>query len=311
MAFSVPWSRALFFVLPFLAGCPLSPGQTDTTGNAEADEGGDELDLDDDGFPDEDDDHGHHPDDDDGRAEEMGFVPEDDLLGCAGYCDIWAQDCPDGEKCVAYASCDGDEIDARKCVPVMGDRTPGESCRYDGAAEATDNCDASSFCWNAKEVDGLLIGTCAAFCAGTPDDPLCEGTSAVTPCGSTCYTGVDGVQALCLELCDPANPSCAEGEACRWTGTGFHCLNLPDAEATLHTAGESCVSSQDCKAGLECANGEYLADCEHFSCCTAMCDLELGDQGCETQPGTSCQPWFQADLEDPATCGQGFCGLAP
>ena len=39
-------------------------------------------------------------------------------------CDNWAQDCPDGEKCVPVLG----SGDLTQCVPVTGDGTIGEAC---------------------------------------------------------------------------------------------------------------------------------------------------------------------------------------
>src|SRR5690606_24378786 len=60
-------------------------------------------------------------DNDDGEEEDEGmttnFVPDDDDLTGVSSCDAWLQDCPDDEKCVAYASAGG-TWDANRCVTI-------------------------------------------------------------------------------------------------------------------------------------------------------------------------------------------------
>ncbi len=46
-----------------------------------------------------------------------------DMTGLSS-CDSWSQDCPDGERCVAYAS-SGATWDANKCVEIKGDKKMG------------------------------------------------------------------------------------------------------------------------------------------------------------------------------------------
>jgi Mg-chelatase subunit ChlD len=138
--------------------------------------------------------NGNGDDDDDGNDDEgdgdastsLGFVPSDDLGGVS-ECDPFMQDCPEGEKCVAYASTGG-PLDANKCVPVTGDGMPGEMCIYDGVVEATDDCDAVSYCWDVTDV----TGTCTQFCAGTADAPVC-------PEGLECLLAYDGALNLCVD----------------------------------------------------------------------------------------------------------------
>ncbi|MFO7564237.1 MAG: VWA domain-containing protein [Enhygromyxa sp.] len=127
------------------------------------------------------------------------FVPADDLGG-SSQCDPFAQDCPEGEKCVAYASAGG-SLDANKCVPVNGEAMPGEPCSYAGVVEATDDCDASSYCWDVSD----STGTCAQFCQGVADAPQC-------PEGFDCLLAYSGALNLCLDedAEDPGMPDLSE-----------------------------------------------------------------------------------------------------
>jgi hypothetical protein len=93
------------------------------------------------------------------------FVPPNDHE-VVPSCDPFAQDCPDGEKCVPYSG-HGGLWDAFKCVLITGEQTTGEPCTYGGTVEATDDCDQISGCWNVQDLEGEAVGICYAFCMGT------------------------------------------------------------------------------------------------------------------------------------------------
>jgi hypothetical protein len=228
-----------------------------------------------------------------GETEADGFVMDGPDL--PDRCDPWLQDCADGEKCVPYASL-GASYDRNKCVPILGDHVVGESCTYAGPSEATDDCDGSSVCWNASEVDGELVGTCQPFCTGTPDNPECLD-------GWYCQLYGDGSKTICELRCDPIAQDCADGLGCYYSGTEFLCVfttsNIP--------AGEPCGFINDCAAGLVCAALEELPSCAGAACCTSFCELGLGDGQCDAVPGTVCVPFFEQ-----APVGQehiGYCGV--
>jgi hypothetical protein len=215
----------------------------------------------------------------DTTSEGETFVPEYDEP--PEPCDSFMQDCPDGEKCVPYGSTGGN-WDNTKCVPVLGDQAAGEPCTYDGVAEATDNCDATTYCWDVIDVDGEAIGTCTPFCTGTPDQPEC-------PPGSSCLTGSDFSITLCIESCDPVAQDCYPGQGCYWANNDFDCifttLDLP--------VGEPCGFINDCVAGSACIDANLLPDCAGSACCSPFCSLGGGDTQCEGLPGTSCLPFFE------------------
>ena len=207
------------------------------------------------------------------------FVPESD--DTVFYdCDSFLQDCPEGEKCVPYGST-GSQWDAQKCVPILGDQGVGEPCVYDGVVPATDDCDASSYCWNAMEVEGELVGTCHALCTGSHDAPMC-------PPGSNCSINGDGTITLCIPTCDPLAQDCEAGLGCYWSGTDFSCIFTTEDIP----AGEPCGYFNDCMGGNLCVNTEDLPACEGSACCAPYCDLDLGDGPCAVLPGTSCVAFF-------------------
>lgn len=228
----------------------------------------------------------------------VNFVPEsDDVRG--DPCDSFMQDCPDGEKCVPYAS-NGGSWDANKCVPVMGDQAVGEPCSYAGAEEGTDDCDATSMCWDVMDIDGELVGTCTPFCQGSADMPEC-------PEGSTCNLTGDGVVTLCFSNCDPLLQDCNEGLACYWANNDFNCIfttqDIPP--------GEPCGFLNDCVAGNICLDAAVLPSCNGSACCSPFCNLELPDQTCDVLPGTTCVPFFEQDTAPPGDEDVGVCIVPP
>jgi hypothetical protein len=211
---------------------------------------------------------------------EAGFVAANDHQ-VPPSCNEYTQDCPDGEKCVPYAS-SGNNWDAFKCVAIMGDQATGEPCTYGGIVEASDDCDEISGCWNVQDLEGEALGTCHAFCTGTADNPEC-------PEGTSCTLSGSGVPAYCIPICDPVAQDCDPGLGCYYGGGGFQCLISPQNIP----AGEPCGFTNDCAPGLMCLDGELLPACNGSACCGRFCNLDLGDAQCEATPGTACEPYFE------------------
>ena len=203
-----------------------------------------------------------------------------DCVEPEGWCDAFAQDCPDGYKCSAYEDAPGSAWNALKCVPIQGDDAPGEPCTaLESPLSGHDSCEEGAMCWNVDEE--TLVGTCIPLCGGTPDEPECgEGT--------TCSVTNDGVLNLCMTECDPLEPDCAENESCTWMSFGaFVCV--PKLEEL--PVGESC-DFQECMTGSVCIDAGYLPTCEGFACCTPLCDTDAADP-CAALPGSTCTPWFE------------------
>lgn len=223
------------------------------------------------------------------------FVPEYDQP--PSQCDVFMQDCPDGDKCVPYSS-SGDYFDGFTCVPVTGDQTHGEPCSYAGISVATDDCDAHSGCWNIQEIDGAQVGICHAFCMGTADNPEC-------PQGSTCLISSSGSPGYCIIACDPVIQDCGPGLGCYWTSSDFQCvfttLDIP--------AGEPCSFLYDCAPGLLCATADALPTCNGAACCTPFCDVNVGDLQCDVLPGTNCQLFYEEGMAPPGYEDVGVCAV--
>lgn len=213
-------------------------------------------------------------------------------------CDLWAQDCAPGQKCVPYVSGPGQSYDAFKCVDVQGDQAPGEPCTSVGPSEAIDDCDATSICFNLTEEGEGFTGNCVAQCVGTPEMPSCEGEA-------YCSLSGDSSLALCFPLCNPLEQSdCGEGFGCYWAGQNFTCL----AETQNLPTGADCGFLNDCAPGLVCLVPEFVPGCEGSPCCAPFCDIEQGDQPCEEAlPGTSCVSFWEDGMAEPGYENVGVC----
>ena len=208
-----------------------------------------------------------------------------------GSCDIWAQDCADGEKCMAYAT-DGTTYDDYKCVAIMGDATASDPCIYDGPAEASDTCGPGLQCWTPVTGDDV----CFDLCSGSADDPVC-------PASTRCVIEQDFVP-VCFPVCHALLQDCGIGEACWW---------LPDKEifSCVFTTqdiplGEPCGFVNDCAGGLTCTDAMLMPNCNGSACCAAFCDLSF--PACP-QMGTECTSFFEEGMAPAGWEDVGYCIL--
>ena len=214
-----------------------------------------------------------------------------------GSCGPFTQDCPDGEKCVAYANV-SDYWNATKCVPVTGSQPAGQPCVYAGPEVATDDCDADSSCWNALPVGEESIGTCSSFCGGTSDAPTCADPL------TSCRMGNEGSVALCLPTCDPLLQACEPGLGCYWSeGSGdFHCIR---SSGPGIPSGVPCGFNNDCAPGNFCADMDAVSGCMGSACCASYCVLGQDPSPCG--PTSSCIPFFADGTAPPELVDLGLC----
>ena len=214
-------------------------------------------------------------------------------------CDIYLQDCPEGEKCTIWANDGGNIPNANRCVPIADDPgAPGDPCVVEGSPySGLDDCELGSWCLDPDPK--TLEGECIAFCLGDERNPTCDP-------GFACVINAR-VPPLCFRSCDPLAPECDPGEGCYPRDEHWLCGPV-GIEAGY---GEECQFSNACSAGLFCLAPELVAGCEEGAtgCCTEPCALD--DPICQAADlGAVCEPWYDA----PAPEGYenlGACVLPP
>ena len=220
-------------------------------------------------------------------------------------CDPWAQDCPEGEKCMPYEADPVDTYvwDALGCFPLVANaKQPGDSCTVvENGVSGQDDCAKGAMCMGVDEE--TLQGVCIAMCEGTPAVPRCADTS------TTCIIANDGVILVCLPQCDPLVQDCAEGEGCYESGTGgFFCF-AQDETATGDAAyGAPCMTLNYCNPGLMCAPAATVPGCAEEYCCTEFCDASDDAEQCSGD-GQACVPYFAADAAPPGFTDVGVCSI--
>jgi hypothetical protein len=236
------------------------------------------------------------------ETDDCGFIcPTTDTDGANIQCDVWAQDCPDGQKCAAWADDGGSSWNALKCVDVTGTDNPGDPCTVTGTGvSGEDSCVEGAMCWNADENGS---GTCVGQCQGTVEAPSC----AAFP-STSCTVANEGVLILCLPGCDPLLQNCEGGDLCISTGAdGFVCVL--DASGDAGAVGDPCEFANACDPGNACVNASAFPGCTgSLGCCANFCDLREGNSGC-TEAGTECLPWYEMGTAPPQFVDVGICVL--
>ena len=219
-------------------------------------------------------------------------------------CDLFAQDCPRGDKCMPWANDGGNAWNATRCSPISA--RPGQlddACAVEGAAvSGIDNCDLGLMCWDVDPV--TLAGTCAQICTGDGANPICEDTD------TTCTIANDGAIVLCLPTCNPLMQDCAVGQGCFPVDDVFVCS--PDASAGMGGHGDPCSFINACAPGNLCLSPDAHSACANRSgCCTSVCDVTAMDADglCAAfDPGQTCLP-FYAKAQAPGLEDVGVCTL--
>lgn len=221
-------------------------------------------------------------------------------------CDVLAQDCPPGEKCLPWANDGGPAWNATRCSPIAADPAGfGEACQVEGSATSgIDDCDLGLMCWN---VDENGIGECVHQCLGTYDNLSCPGPDEVCPASS------DGSLLVCLPQCDPLIASCDGAQVCVPWNDAWFCAPQGGREAGAF--GDPCEFINACDPMHACVGADALPDCEDsVGCCSRLCNVvdETSDATCASlAPGTSCEPWYGEGQALPGYEHVGVCAVPP
>jgi hypothetical protein len=228
-------------------------------------------------------------------------------LGAAddGSCDVWQQDCPEGEKCVPSPREGENAWSEARCAPLFEEvLEAGDSCitlpwpSID--TEAIDNCVEGTLCWSHENRFTVLPYACIPQCSGGPEEPQC-------PPGQACNVR-DGQLALCERIrCDPTYPWCLDGRSCVFDGVDdFRCVPGPAVDGTGFSP---CEMPTDCAPGQLCAAAELapgFCQADSASCCLPVCDLDF--PACNAEP-LVCVPFFAAGTAPPEHANVGVCGV--
>jgi hypothetical protein len=240
-------------------------------------------------------------DGDGGPPDNSGFIQPPDGGGMTYECDLWAQDCPAGEKCNVWANDGGGAWNATKCVPIDPDADEaGEPCTVvDNGVSGLDSCVLGAMCWDVDP--GTNEGVCVAFCVGPAANPTCADPSMM------CNNGREF--ALCLPSCCPLLQDCHEGEACYPVNDTFWCV--PDAGGEQGEFGDECEFLNVCDPGLFCANPDSVPGCHSaIGCCSQFCylaDPNASASCAGADGGQECVPWFEDGQAPPGEEDLGAC----
>jgi hypothetical protein len=213
-------------------------------------------------------------------------------------CDLWAQDCMDGQKCMPSEDRRSMVWGRTDCFDLAANPgAPGDPCFVEGDQwSGVDDCELGAMCWNTNPETNA--GTCAGFCMGSEANSICGD-------GESCFIAYDGHLILCLPTCDPLDPVCAPGLACVKSDgypepDPFACI--PESLVMDRTAyADACDDIVGCGSGLVCVDAEHVPGCDTEKCCSLLCD-PLAGNGCpELARGQLCVPFEEPEL--------GHCGF--
>lgn len=214
-------------------------------------------------------------------------------------CDLWVQDCPEGEKCTVWANDGGNAWNATRCVPVVDEPGgPGDPCTVEGnAVSGLDTCAVGALCWDVDPETNE--GVCREYCQGDESNPFCEDPE--TQCGGPRNFP------LCLPSCCPIEQDCSLGQGCYPISDTFGCA--PDASGETGGYADPCEFINVCDPGLACLGPEATPGCEGYSgCCAPFC--VIGSMACaELHPDLECVAWYDEGLAPPGLEHTGVCIL--
>lgn len=224
-------------------------------------------------------------------------------------CEVWLQNCPEGQKCAPFGECDGFGWSGERCVPLPPlPKEIGEVCEIFSKPHGIDDCDLGSFCWGRDEADH---GICVALCGGTPDAPSC-----VDPSLSCIVDSGDSTLGWCLPPCNPlANDCPASAPRCDYQFQADYFVCWPAAPGFDGKVHEPCNFPEACAIGLVCVASDVAAvecDLEEPGCCQPHCDLAAPEPDAPCSGvGQQCVPVFPDEPPFPELADVGVCLLPP
>jgi hypothetical protein len=232
-----------------------------------------------------------------GGDDGVGFIMPPD--GGTAECDIWAQDCGEGEKCTIWANDGGNAWNATKCVTVQPNPAQEDDpCVMFGEGwSGDDNCDFGTFCWDMDPDTGL--GICVPFCEGSEANPTCADP------GKACV-GKDFY--ICLPICSPLVQDCPVGCACFPASDEFRCVPVA-AAADEGLYGDPCEFTNVCQVGLFCASPDAVPGCaDSIGCCSSFCDLAAPECPAADE-GVECIAWYEEGQAPGGLESVGACAI--
>jgi hypothetical protein len=232
-----------------------------------------------------------------------GLLTQPDV-GALPQCELYADDCADGNKCSPYASDGGPSPDATRCIPIADDPAGvDQPCTVqDWSASGLDDCERGLYC--VLYDDEQLLGRCVALCQEDPDAPdlVCADDTA------RCVGGPDIIPRLCSTGCDPFGGTCPGEQQCYRIGDHFTCLD--DASGPGGAYGDPCLFTNQCDLGMLCADPPEFFECQSTDgCCTPFCDTREPDASanCPGAPEHLCEPLFEPGEGPPLYEWVGAC----
>lgn len=219
-------------------------------------------------------------------------------------CDVFAQDCEAGEKCLStrpYAQPILVEDGVPAWCTMIADAPlgPGDACIVDRDAYrvegvAFDDCAAGLLCWGLDD-DGR--GRCESLCVAGYAAPTCAPDS-------TCPIDAGAHARVCVPRCIPRTDDCErEEEGCYLQSSQWGCYPsdafVDDREGST---GYPCSYAFHCRDDHVCLDKDEFAGCPvdggYGGCCAKLC--ALGDAGADAScaadaPDRVCRPWLEAE----------------
>ena len=228
-----------------------------------------------------------------------GALPDGTMAHCSPLpdCDLWEQDCPDGEKCMPWANDGGGSWNATRCTEVADDPgAVGDPCSVEGSGvSGVDDCDLGAMCFYVDPETN--DGTCVALCMGSPQRPICDE-------GSSCTISAEGTLNVCLPTCNPLVDDCPQDQVCAPNSADFWCV--PQAGEPV-PVGEACEFLGQCISGSACIDAGAAGCDEGNGCCSPHCDLADADPDAPCTAEQTCTAWFEEGGAPPGLQSLGVC----